>query len=483
MNTGRIVARNAFVMLVSQIVTGVLSFIAVPLVTRWLGSAAYGQLWRAMSVAQFAAMAVECGQDTYVALAVARDKSRAREFLGSTLLVRLGMGAAVALPLYFILVLLRFDSLLRALVFIQYGGLVLLGLWNGVIAVIRGLENMRWQAAHRIATDTFHTALTAAVVWAGGQVLAVASVEIATNLFALIIVAIVAGRLRLWPERLHLRTARELIRGGSPFLLWAGVLALQPALESVILSKFVGDEVVGWYGAAVKLLNVLLFPAFILGGAIAPTLARLHATDERAFERASRESLRISLLLGAPVAIGTFLYADPAVHLVYGWAFVETASNLRVLALYAMPVFLNIALGSALMASGKELKWAIFKLAMVIGGAGVSFFFIPYFQAHFGNGGIGAAVVTAGAEFLMLGAALAMSPPGFTDAALGLDVLRICGAGALMVAVARLMIATPFIAAVVSVVAYCAGLFLTRAVALREIDLARHAIRDTLERR
>src|SRR5437763_5300075 len=117
-------------------------------------------------------------------------------------------------------------------------------------------------------------------------------------------------------------------------MLWTVILERHPGIEPVILSMLASKEVVGWYGASIKLITVLLFPATILGGALMPTLVRLMATERDTYRRGVTEWVRVQLLIAAPVAAGTYVFAERGTRLVFGPSFSPSADILRVLSLY-----------------------------------------------------------------------------------------------------------------------------------------------------
>src|ERR1700681_4085011 len=98
MNTA-IVARNAFFTFLAVAASNLIAFVTLPLIARSLGSSEYGIWWLASTVAAFAAMFVEGGQDVFVNLAGARQQDRAPELLATTLRLRLTTGVLLVLPL------------------------------------------------------------------------------------------------------------------------------------------------------------------------------------------------------------------------------------------------------------------------------------------------------------------------------------------------------------------------------------------------
>jgi O-antigen/teichoic acid export membrane protein len=484
MNTRAIVARNAFALFVAQVITNLLSFVTVPLLARVLGSNDYGTWWLAGQVVGFAFLLVDCGQEGYIALAVARAPERAPAILSTTLAFRLVFGLAALPVLAGVVRLLGYDPTTRAVIYLFWSASLLECIYLGYIATTRGLERMDLVSGLRVVSELLRTAFVVVAIWLGAGIRGLAAVEIAAPIPVLTLWAISLRKLGVHLPRPDRALARELGRGGVPFLLWSGILAIQPGVEAVLLSKLASREAVGWYAATGKLVGLLLVPATLLMGAVGPTLARLHAKDPLAFQRAARESLRIALLMGAPVAVAAFVFAEPCMALVYGaTAFAPAAMNLRVMSAYMLPVFLNIALGTVILASGRQMIWSVAKGATVAVSAGASFFVIPYWQTRAGNGGLGAAGMTAASEIAMLVAAIFLLPRGAMDRGTALDVLRIFGAAAAMAVGAHALSAQPFaIALGVALIVYAAALVLSGAVGGRDIGLVRDTLRSALRK-
>lgn len=478
MNTGSVVARSVFILLLSQVATNLLSFVAVPLLPRALGTADYGRYWVAMTIAVLGAQLVDWGHEGFLPLAVARAQGRAQELLEGSLTLKLLIGLGLALPLEGLMRLLGYPPRMRLVAFLLYLACVLNVMVRSAMAVLRGLERMGWPGALRVGAEATYTAALVVAVWLGARLEIIAALPIFVTAAALALSARALAPLGTRPWRPRLSAARELLRDGAPFLVWGGVVALQSSVEAVLLSRFGSPEAVGWFGASTKLVGVLLFPASILSSALAPTLGRLHASDGPSFQRAVREGVRASLLLGVPVAAGTFLFADQGVALVFGAGFGPSAANLRILAAYIVLVFVDIVLASALLVCGRRITWALSKAAMLALSVGASVLLIRYWQARSGNGGLGAAAVTAGAELGMLAFALALLPRGLLGSGTLVDLLRALAAGAAMPAATFCLRDTPFGVQLIGALgAYAATLAAIGGIGARDVALLREALR------
>jgi O-antigen/teichoic acid export membrane protein len=483
MQSRTIVARNALFMLVSQVATTALSFATVPLIARALGSGDYGTWWLAGAVAGVAALFIDWGLDGYVVLAVARSQERAPELLATSALFRLGMGLFVAIPLEGALRLLGYDANTRMVVFLLYIGSLVSSIAASAVAVVRGLERMGGPALARIGTEVMHTGLVFSALALGAGLKSFAAIEIVGAFVGLTLSARAVLRVRVRPTGANLGTAKELLRGGAPFLLWTSILVLQPGLESVLLSKLALHEAVGWYGAAIRLVGFLLFPAGVLQTVFMPTMARLHASNFDEYRETALDSLRVALLLGAPIAVGTYVFAGPGVSLIFGPTFGPAAGNLRMLSVYVLVVFLNISLSTIVVSAGRTMTWSIMKGFMVAFGAGASFLAIPYFQQKYGNGGMGAALITVIAEVGMLLLGLLLVPKGLLGRRLVLDLLRAAVASAAMAAAAHFLARTPLgVAMAAALIAYAVVLVLVGGIGARDLLLVRNTVGGVLNK-
>jgi O-antigen/teichoic acid export membrane protein len=91
------IARNATVMMGSQVVTWVSSFVLMMFLPRYLGSEDYGRLYLAMSIAMIAQVFVDFGGAYYIAKEIARHRDRAPSLIADSIGFRMGERALILL--------------------------------------------------------------------------------------------------------------------------------------------------------------------------------------------------------------------------------------------------------------------------------------------------------------------------------------------------------------------------------------------------
>jgi O-antigen/teichoic acid export membrane protein len=239
----------------------------------------------------------------------------------------------------------------------------------------------------------------------------------------------------------------------------------------------------GWYSASNRIVGVLLFPATTLAFALYPTLSRLWAEDKAGYAALVRLAFRALALVGICAAMGTILFADLVVDLLYGAnRFGPAAGNLRILAVYLLLVYASIVLGISIVAAKREFRYAFAQSFCVVVSLVLDPLLIPRFERRFGNGGLGVSLSVVAAEVAMVAAGLAILPAGVVGRSLLGTTVRALAAALAMCAVGFVLGALPVLAVPLSVAAYAAVVWALGGVDAEIVDLVRDVLRRKLGR-
>jgi O-antigen/teichoic acid export membrane protein len=428
------IARNAFHLVLGQIVTTALAIALNATLGRALGAVDFGVLYLVTTMATFSYVFVDWGQNTYLVREVARHPARAGELLGTSIALRVCAAALVCALAAALAWLLGYDARTRGLAAVLIAAMLPFVIAQTVGQIFRGRERMDYDALVGVLAKTLTLIATLAALALGGRLLAAILAQGMGGMGALGLAWLLLRRLKLPPLRATLALARELLVGGTPFVAMVVGIHAQVYLDAIVLSKLASASSVGWYGAARTIISTIIAPASIVGTAAFPRLSRA-VSEPTEFKREVRTALRPLLGLGTLAAVGTYLFADLAVRLIYGHgAFAPAATLLRVFAPLLLLFFVDVILGSAVMAA-RPKQLAAVKLVAVALTTGLDVLLVPVCQARYGNGGIGLVLAFAGSEALMVVAAVALLPRGTLDRGVLLDVGRalLAGAGTLLV--------------------------------------------------
>jgi len=435
-SAARVVTRNVLHLLLAQIASMVIAFVVTVRIARHLGPDDYGVLFFSTSFVTLAFILVDLGQTYYVVSAIARDPRRAGVLFGTGMALRLAAAALILLPVWGLARLLGYTEQTRAAIFATFVFSLVSSIGGGFSLVFRGLERMDWDALSGTATKVLYGVTSLAAVSLGAGVVGVIGGQAVGTAMGLVVCVALLARLKVPPPRVERAVAIEILREGSPFLIWSAIVAIHSTMDAILLSKLATERVIGWYGASTRLTQILTLPAGILAGALFPTLSRLFAHSPAGFVAMTRSSLKWMMYVGGLAAAGTLLFATQAVALVYGGkAFGPAADILRVSSVFVLCLFLNFVLGTAIMAAGRQKPWIWVKAVVVLILVVLNVLLIPAAQERLGNGGIGAAAAAASAEVILLAAALVLLPSGTLDLTFGREVGRVVAGAAAMAAV------------------------------------------------
>mgnify|MGYP001164710264 CR=1 FL=1 len=182
----------------------------------------------------------------------------------------------------------------------------------------------------------------AALVWNSAESLLLAA--FLANLFRSFLAWLwVRSRLRTdqeasgWDTNLF----RQLIWDGMAIGVAVVVSVTYMQITTVVAQSVTSPEQLGLYAIAIGIVSVLLVIPMAMTNALFPSLARTSAGDTEQFRRLYATMVRLMLLIGVPMAVGVFLFADPLLTLWVGGRYEQAINILRLLAVGLFAATLN----------------------------------------------------------------------------------------------------------------------------------------------
>ena len=443
-----VLARNALFLALAQLLSTACAVALSAALGRALGPAEFGLFFLVTSMAGFAYVVLEWGQTQYVVREIAQQPRREGALLGTTLAARVlgtalaaGLTAAVAQAL-------GYDARTCGLAALFVATMIPFFLSQALSLVFRARERMQYDAVAAVVDRALTLAATLLAVAVGAGVFGAAIAVGVGGLASLLTATVLLRRLGMPRLSVDHAEAKAMLLGGAAIVLTNVESSVQPYIDAIVLSKLAPAEAVGWYGAARTFVGTLVAPAIILSVAAYPRLSRA-ATAPGELRRELRLVMKPLIGLGVLACVGTFLFAQAAVDLVYGnRGFAAAGTILKVLAPGLLLLFADNMLCAAVVAIGRPKPLAFAKLFNIAVCAGLSLLLVPAFQAERANGGIGLAIASGVSEIIMLGAALLILPAGSLDLSLLFDLGRALAAGAVTALLFELLPAPPLLVGV-----------------------------------
>jgi O-antigen/teichoic acid export membrane protein len=407
------VAKNTSIMLFQQVVTWGANFLLMFFLARYLGPVEYGKVFLAGSIAFIFGMFVDYGSIYSIAKKVSRSRENTGQILVDAVSFRFIFGLVALTGMVILSFAMGYPTDVRILLLIMGLGF----LWSGAIASLRacyqGHEVMQYTSAGTIAKQVLVSLASVVALLLGAKATAIVIIGTVGSFVNFLLLVWPAKNIINSLPRVSLRRVIQELKEGAPYFLLVVFSGIYFRIDSVMLSKMAPEAVVGWYGAAYRLFEGLNFVPVIFSTAVYPVLSRLWEGEEAIHRRTMQKSLELMIITGIPITVGVIVFAGRIIHLFYGISgYGPSVPTLQLLGCGLLLMYVDMILGTTLLASDKQRAQSILALCAIPLNVGLNYLLIPFYESHAGNGGLGAAIATGLTELCIMLAMLALMPRG-----------------------------------------------------------------------
>jgi lipopolysaccharide exporter len=151
--------------------------------------------------------------------------------------------------------------------------------------------------------------------------------------------------------RMKFRHLKEMTGFGATLSLVNVSNAVMTNIDYLFVGKVLGPVALGLYTLAYRLPELLMINlSTVASGVLYPAFS---AVDRESLGRAFLISLRFTMIISLPIAVGMAILADPIVLTLFGDQWTESADAMRVLAVFGFAVATSIPAGTAYKATGR----------------------------------------------------------------------------------------------------------------------------------
>ncbi len=353
------VARNSFLQAGAFAFGSIGSLILYAVMARETGVEAFGDFTTAASLSVLV-MVAAFGMDYRITRLVARGEAGLGESFWSAIVLKLVLGTALLAALTGLTIAGPYDERVTILtVLLGVGMLVDLTMLTPH-AVFRGREDLQPVALSLLIYRGTLAVIGSALLLAGASLAAVATAWIACALLGL---AYSVWRLRAtglrFPWELSGRGMRTVGLDSFGLGLAAVLGAVLARLDIILLGLLKDSDAVALYGAAYRLMESTQFLTTALALSSFPALTRLTRTSTPTLADATTVTLKVVLVITAPIAVVFVVYAEPLLTAIYGAAFGGAASTLQLLGAAVVPLGISALLMYMLGAQERQRPIAI----------------------------------------------------------------------------------------------------------------------------
>jgi len=428
------VIRGMLTLGVGQLLTWVGAVVILVVMPRYLGDVNLGKLSFAFALTALFGLVADLGGATLLAKEVARDTSRTAALTRAVLLTRLPLGVVAALMAIGFVWFTGYDEITKQIVYVLCVGTILTAIGNTIGGALQGLQRMRALTASMVSGKLLQAGIVAALLLNGAGPLQVAYVSVFATVVGAAVGAIALRRDLFRHALVDRALLLQVLAAGLPFFVWQASLVVYGSVDIVLLSIMTGDAVVGWYAAAYRIIMLPSFVPTIVATAAFPALSAA-SHDPARFGDIARRCVQLVCLVTVPIALGVLVLPDKLIDaLGYPAAFAHSIVPIMLLSLHVPFAGIDMIVGTMLATTDRQRSWAMTGVAAAFLNPAANLIAIPATQHQYGNGAIGASIVTVLTELFMLTVGLRLMPAGLLPRSTVAYVGKCLLAGLLMAA-------------------------------------------------
>lgn len=210
---------------------------------------------------------------------------------------------------------------------------------------------------------------------------------------AVVAVSSAIGQAQLKGERAQ--RLDVLVRSTFAFNIYPFIVNVYDRVDVVVLSKLAGNFATGIYSLPYRAFSTLQIIPYGIMGALLPRFSS--SKCDRNAQKTCSQAMKFLYTVALLIVLGALAFARPVILLVLGNVYLSSVVTLQILVWAAVPVFLNNALNTMLLAAGREKVFLWTSAVCTVFNVSANLLLIPRFSFY------AAAVVTVLTELLLFG--------------------------------------------------------------------------------
>lgn len=356
MNAVQRVAKNTGMLLVAHIVSYALSFFYIMYAARYLGADGFGILSFALAFAGIFGAFGDLGLSTLTVREVARERSRTHKYVENIIAIKIFLSIATFGLISFTLNILDYSDNVIKSVYIVALSVILTSFTNIFNSIFQAHEDMQYISIERI--------LNSMAMFFG--ILIAININFSVVEFALIYFVasvidlsysfiIFALKFKLPGIEVDWDFWKLTIMEALPFGISIIFVMVFYWSDSVMLSIMKGDEVVGWYNAAYRVILALLFIPNMFITSIFPIMSKYNKTNQDSLKFSFERSFKYLTIIGIPIGVGTTILAKRIILLIFGVEYVNSIVALQILVWSSVFIFMSITFANLFNSMNKQI--------------------------------------------------------------------------------------------------------------------------------
>lgn len=317
MSENRNIVKNTFFLFLTNFLSMFSGFIITILIARNSLPIDYGNFTFAQSYANLLLIVADFGLSTLIVVDIARNKDKLNEYLPHVYGFKLFLSILFLVSNCVIINFMHYDKNVVYLVYLTGAAYMFNSLFAFYCNVFRGLEMMQYETYLNILLQSLLIILCLVALYVFKNIMYVAIAYLLARLAAVIASIIIFKRKNITSAfTIELDKWNRLFRRAMPFGFHQLFSFIYFQIDALLISQFKGNESVGYYQSATRLIIALMIVTDTIMGVMMPVMSRYHDSKDK-LKSMYDKCLKLMWVVSVFFAAETFLNSKQIIRILY----------------------------------------------------------------------------------------------------------------------------------------------------------------------
>lgn len=352
----RKIAKNSFLLLLARVISIILGFIYTVYIARYLGAEGYGILSFALAFSGIFGVFTDLGFSTLITREVARNRSIAAKYLGNIILIEIILAGFTLAFITICINIMDYPTQTINVVYLISASIILNSFVKIFNSIFQAFENLKYESIGIALSSIIMITGVLFSIKENQNIIIFAGLYLLTSGTVLGYTFLVYIKNFETPKiEIDWKFWKNIIKEALPFGITGIFVTVFYWIDTIMLSVMKGDEVVGWYNAAYRLIVSLLIIPSIINVSIFPSMSLYYISSKNSLKFIFQKYFKYMNIVGIPLCIGTILLADRIIQLIYGVEYKNSIIALQILIFSTVFIFIGSPFCRLLEASNKQM--------------------------------------------------------------------------------------------------------------------------------
>ncbi len=350
------VAKNTSFLTAASILQKIISFVYFTFVARYIGVGNTGQYFFAIAFTTIFAVVADFGLASVLTRELSRHPKKTEKFVGTIFWTKIFFGL-LAYGLAILAVnLLGYDTVLKHLIYLSGVTMFFDNLHMIFYSIFRARKNLVYESIGIVGSQFITLVVgTTAIVLGWPMIWLIAAYTIPSFLNFIYVVSFAK---KVYKLRYYFVWDKQIFKWffalAVPFALAALVGRLYSYSDSLLMSKMLTAQELGWWSVPYKITFAFQFIPAALSASVYPVMSSLYVQEKYKIAELFEKSWRYLFLLVFPLSFGLFILAEPVIIKLYRPDYYPSVAVLQILVISLIFGFLSLITGALLNATNRQ---------------------------------------------------------------------------------------------------------------------------------